>query len=68
MPRCAAIKMVGNQLPIGCNTGLITKFTHIGVYAFDSEADHNGLCSSGSATDTMGNDCESLADKTSPLF
>ena len=68
MPRCAAIKMVGNQLPIGCNTGSITSFTHIGVYAFNSEADHNGVCSTGNSTESFGNDCDSLSDKTSPLF
>jgi hypothetical protein len=68
MPRCATIKMVGNTLPIGCNTGHITEFTHMGVYAFQSEADQKGLCSAGTTGDSLGNDCESFSQKTNPLF
>lgn len=68
MPRCATIKMVGNSLPLGCNTGLISEFTHMGVYAFQSEADQKMLCASGETGDNTGNDCASLSAHESPLF
>lgn len=68
MPRCATIKMVGNTLPIGCNTGLITGFSHIGVNGFRSEADSRGLCASGVTGDSTGLDCSALSDHNSPLF
>ena len=68
MARCATIKMVGGTIPIGCNTGLISGFTHLGVYAFGSDADQNGLCSSGETGDSTGNDCASLSAHESSLF
>ena len=67
MPRCATIKMVGNTIPIGCNTGLITGFSQLGVYAFGSDADKLALCSS-EASDSTGNQCSALSGHDSPLF
>jgi len=47
-----SIKLVGDDLSMGCNTGLITEVTHFGVYAKDSEADQRNICTSttGAAT------------------
>ena len=58
---------MGNNLPVGCHTGVITQFTHIGVFGFGSEAELKGVCSS-EASDARGVDCDSLADHNSPLF
>ena len=68
MPRCATIKMVGETLPIGCNTGLISGFTQMGVLGFRSDAEDKGLCASGMTGDSTGLDCESLSQHTHPLF
>ena len=59
--------MVGNTVPIGCNTGLITEFTHVGVYAFGSEAEQKALCSS-DTSDNTGNNCADMSSKDSSLF
>ena len=68
MPRCTTIKLAGGALPVGCHIGVVTEFTHIGVYGFQSEADIHGLCSSGDASDARGVDCDALSDHNSPLF
>ena len=68
MPRCTTVKMAGANLPVGCRTGKITEFTHLGVLAYHSEADNNGLCSYGTASDNTGNSCESFSKHDSPLF
>ena len=57
-----------SSLPLGCNTGLITEITYIGVYAFQSDAEINGLCSSGTATDDTGLECASVSSHESALF
>lgn len=67
MPRCTSIKMAGGNLPVGCRTGVITSFTHIGVMAFRSDADNKGLCASGTG-DNTGLDCDALSAQDSPLF
>ena len=43
--RCANVKMFANIVPIGCDTGLISKITHVGINSFESEAEDKGLCS-----------------------
>ena len=66
-PRCSTIKMVGGVLPVGCRTGLITQFTHVGVMAFHSEAENLGLCASGTS-DNTGLDCDEVSRQDSALF
>jgi len=61
MPRCLTLSMVTDRVPIGCNTGLITGFTHMGVNAQGSEAEKLGLCSSGTTGDSPGNSCTELS-------
>lgn len=67
MPRCTTIQMVGNNLPIGCNTGLISNFTQMGVYAFDSPAYDAGVCSA-NAGDATNLECDSVSNTDSALF
>ena len=60
MPFCLTMKMVGEQVPLDCDTGLIAEVNHVGVLGFGSEADSKGLCASGVTQDDTGNDCEDL--------
>jgi hypothetical protein len=55
------MQMAGAALPIGCNTGLISNITHVGVYGFGSAAFDKGLCASNTNDDT-GLDCESYSN------
>ena len=66
-PRCAVIKLFGDKLPIGCNTGVITDFTHVGVYKYKSAAERKAVCSSGTG-DATGLDCESISRADHGLF
>lgn len=67
MPRCTTMGMTGGSLPIGCNTGLISNVTHIGVYAYGSAAYDKGLCSTGTTTDDTGLDCDAFSSLDSGL-
>ena len=66
MPRCATMQMAGAALPIGCNTGLISNITHVGVYAYGSAAYDKGLCAS-NTSDDKGLDCDSYSNLDGPL-
>ena len=66
-PRCAVIKLFGDKLPIGCNTGVITDFTHVGVYKYKSAAERKAVCSSGTG-DATGLECESISRTDHGLF
>lgn len=66
--RCMAIKLVGNDLSVGCNTGIITKISHFGVYAKDSEADQRSICSADGTGVSTGLQCDSLSSFDHPIY
>lgn len=68
MTRCVSLKLVGDAVSIGCNTGLISEVTHFGVYAKDSEADQRSLCTSEGVSVSTGLNCASLSAKDHPFF
>lgn len=66
--RCISVKMVGDDLSVGCNTGIITKITHFGVYAKDSEADQRSVCSLDGLSVSTGLQCDDLSSMDHPLY
>ncbi len=62
-----SIKLVGDDLSLGCNTGVITEVTHFGVYAKDSEADQRNICSPTTGVAT-GLQCESISSMDHPFY
>jgi len=68
MSRCMSIKLVGENLSVGCNTGIITDISHFGVYAKDSEADQRSICTNEGNSVSTGLKCDSLSSKEHPFF
>ena len=66
--RCIGAKLVGDDLSIGCNTGIIEDVTHMGVYAKDSEADQRSMCSNDGVGVSTGLSCASLSSKDHPFY
>ena len=66
--RCIAAKLIGDDLSMGCNTGIIADITHMGVYAKDSEADQRSMCSNDGVGVSTGLSCASLSSKEHPFL
>ena len=61
------IKLFGDKLPVGCNSGVITEFTDLGVYKYKSAAERKAVCSSDTGEST-GLDCASISRSDHGLF
>lgn len=66
--RCLSIKLVGDDLSVGCNTGIITKISHFGVYAKDSEADQRSICTIEGVSVSTGLQCDDLSSFDHPIY
>jgi hypothetical protein len=68
MSRCMSIKLVGDDLSVGCNTGIIADISHFGVYAKDSEADQRSICTNEDNSISTGLKCDSLSSKEHSFY
>lgn len=68
MSRCMNIKLVGDDVSVGCNTGTITQISHFGVYAKDSEADQRSICTLDTGSVSTGLQCDDLSSKDHPIY
>ena len=64
--KCGTFKRAANNMFLECSAGVISNVTYYGVYADDSDADHQQICRSDLKLDT-GDHCGYLSEKGYPL-
>ena len=66
--RCLNIKLVGDDISVGCQTGIVTKISHFGVFAKDSEADQRSICTTDGISVSTGLQCNDLSSFDHPFY
>ena len=65
---CSSFRVSGKGMGISCTDGVITSFTHFGVYAKNSEADDLDICATGLNVDTGIQGCDTLSSQESSFY
>lgn len=66
--RCIEVKMIGDSVSVGCQTGIIQDISHHGVYKKNSEADQRSLCTTEGVSVSTGLQCSSISSKDHPFY
>lgn len=65
--RCVSFRMTTDKVSLGCDTGFIGNVTDFGVYAHNSEADIQNMCSAEAGFNT-GNGCKGYSTREGDLY